>query len=196
MRQYVISDPPNIVYHSHQTLNTGIPSVVWQQQMAKAYIQGYNNMHMIHKTLSTYEYDYTDNFDTQFRPLPEVVLYDTYFVDPHYGLNPYWVEDIYDQFKMEFKDTYNKPNDQIESDDLITDAHVSDALPYALIDLWTLNPPLLDKSALLNFQPRPQNEQRQIAVIDDQILPQLQLTPDRLTTFLPLSTNLPFKSRR
>ena len=33
-------------------------------------------MHIIHKTLPTYEYDYTDNFEIQFRPLPEVVAYD------------------------------------------------------------------------------------------------------------------------
>ena len=50
-------------------------------------------MQMIHKTLPTYEYDYTDNFETQFRPLPEVVAYDTYFVDPQYGFDPYWDED-------------------------------------------------------------------------------------------------------
>ena len=148
-------------------------------------------MHMIHKTLPTYKYDSTDNFDTQFRLLPEVVAYDAYFIDPQYGLDPYWDEDLYDQDKLEYKDTYNKPNDQIECDDLITDAHVSDALRYALIDLWTVNPHLPDTSALPNFQPRPQNQQRQTAVIDNQILPQLQVTPDGLTRFLPLSTNLP-----
>ena len=97
---------------------------------------------------------------------------------------------------MEYKDFYNKPSDQIESDDLNTDAHVPDALRYALIDLWTVNPFSPDTSALLNFQPRPQNQQRQKAVIDDQILPQLQLTPDGLTGFLPLSTNLPLKNER
>ena len=97
---------------------------------------------------------------------------------------------------MEYKETYNKPDDQIESDDLITDAHVSDALRYALIDLWTVNPHLPDTSALPNFQPRPQNLQRQTAVIDDQILPQLQVTTDGLTRFLPLSTNLPLKNKR
>ena len=175
-------------------LNTRIPSVVWQQQMEKAYIRRYNIMHMIHKTLSTYEYDCTDNFDTRFRPLQEVVSYDAYFVDPQYGLDPYWDEDLYDQDKLEYKETYNKPNYQIECDDLITDAHVSDALRYALIDLWTVNPHLSNTSALLNFQPRPQNQQRQTAVIDDQILPQLQVTPDGLTRFLPLSTNLPLKN--
>ena len=97
---------------------------------------------------------------------------------------------------MEHKDPYNKPNDQIESDDLITHAHVSDALRYALIDLCTVNPYLPDTSALPNFQPRPRNLQRQTAVLDDQILPQLQVTPDGLTRFLPLSTNLPLKNKR
>ena len=95
---------------------------------------------------------------------------------------------------MEYKDTYNKPNDQIERDDLFTD--VSDALRYALIDLWTVNPHLPDTLALPNFQPRPQTLQSQTTVIDDQILPQLQVTPDGLTKFLPLSTNLPLKNKR
>ena len=162
--------------------------------MEKTYIQKY--MHMIHKTLATYKYDYTDNFDTQFRPLPEIVAYDTYFVDPQQGLDSYWDEDLYDRDKLEYKDTYNKPNDQLESDDLITDAHVSDALRYAFIDLWTVNPHLPDTSAIPNFQPRPQNQQKQRAVIDDQILPQLQVTPDGLIRFLPLSTNLPLKNQR
>ena len=164
--------------------------------MEKTYIRRYNNMHIIHKTLATYEYDYTDNFDTHFGPLPEVVAYYPYFVDPQYGFDPYWDEEIYDQDKLEYKDAYNKPNDQFESDDLITDAHVSDALRYAVIDSWTVNPQLPDTSPLPNFRPRPQNQQRQIAVIDDQILPQLQVTPDGLTRFLLLSTNLPLKNRR
>ena len=176
--------------------NTGTPSVVWQPKMEKAYIRRYNNMHMNHKTFRTYEYNYTDNLDTHFGPLPEVFVYDTYFFDPQYGLDPYWDEEIHDQDKLEYKDTYNKPNDQIECDDLITHAHVSDALRYAVIDLWTVNPHLPDTSALPNFRPRPQIQQRQIAIIDNQILPQLQVTPDALTRFLPLSTNLPLKNKR
>ena len=153
-------------------------------------------MHMVHKTLPTYEYDYTDNFDSHFRPLPEVVSNNTNFVDPQYGFDPYWDEDFYDQDKLEYKGTHNKPKYQFESDSFITDAHVSDALRYALIDLWTVNTHLPDTSALPNFQPRPQNQQRQIAVIDNQILRQLQVTQDGLTRFHPLSTNLPLKSRR
>ena len=115
-------------------------------------------MHMIHETLPTYKYDYTDNFETQFRPLTEVVAYNVYFVDPQYGLDPYWEEDLYNQDELEYKDTNNKPNDQSESDNLVTDAHVSDALRYALIELWTVNPHLPDTSLSPNFQPRPQNQ--------------------------------------
>ena len=152
-------------------------------------------MHMIYKTLPTYEYCYADDFDTLFRPLPEVVAYDTYFLDPQYGFDPYWDEKFYDRNKLEYKDTYNKPNDPIESDDLITDAHVSDGLRFALIDLWTVSPLLPDTSALPNFLSRPQNKQRRTAVIDNQILPQLQVTPDGLTRFLPLSTNLPIENK-
>ena len=97
---------------------------------------------------------------------------------------------------MEFGDTYNKPNDQSESEDLITDAHVSGGLRYALTDLWTVNPRLPDTSASPNFHWRPQNQQGQIAVIDNEILPQLQVTLDGLRRFLPLSTNLPSKNKR
>ena len=57
--------------------------------MGKAYSQRYNIMHMIQKTHPTYKHDLTDNFDTQIRPLPEIVAYGTYFVDPLYGLDPY-----------------------------------------------------------------------------------------------------------
>ena len=153
-------------------------------------------MHLIHKTLPTYDYHYTDNFDTQFRPLPEVVAYDTYFVEPQHGLDPYWDEDLYDQDKLEYKDTYKKTNDQIEGDDFFTDAHVSDVLRYALIVLWTVNPHLFDTSALQNFQPRPRNQQRHTAVNDNQILPELRVTPDELKRFLPLSTKMPLKNKR
>ena len=142
---------------------------------------------MICKRLPTYDYDHTDNFDTQFRPLPEVVAYDTYFLDPQYRLDTYWDEGLYYQDKLKYKDTYNKPEDQNGSDDLITDA---------LLYLWTVNQHLLDTSALPNFQPRPQNQQRQIAAFDDQTLPQLQVIPDGLTRCLPLSTNFPMKNKR
>ena len=118
------------------------------------------------------------------------LLLDTDFVDPQFGRDPCCVEDLYDEGKL----GYNKPTDQTENNDLITDSHVSDALRYALIDLWTVNPHSSDMSPLPKFQPRPQNQQTQIVLIDNQISPQLQVIPDGLTRFFSLSRNLPLKS--
>ena len=70
-------------------------------------------MHMIHKTLGTYESDHTKDIDTQFKPLPKIVAYDTFFVDPQYGRDLYWEDDLYDQDKLEYRDSHNKPDDQI-----------------------------------------------------------------------------------
>ena len=89
---------------------------------------------------------------------------------------------------MEYKDTHNKPTDRNQSDNLIADAYVSDALRYAILDLWTVNPLLPNKTPITNFEPRPQNQQWQIAIIDDQVLTQLQVTPQGLTGFFPQST--------
>ena len=71
-----------------------------------------------------------------------------------------------------------------------------DALRYALIGLWTVKTHLPDTSSLPDFQPRPRNQRRQNAVIDDQMLPQVQVTPHGLTKFLRVSTDLPSKNKR
>ena len=55
---------------------------------------------MIHETLPTDKHDYTEDFEIQFRPIPEVFAYDTYLVDPQYGRDPYWDENFYDQDKL------------------------------------------------------------------------------------------------
>ena len=74
-------------------------------------------------------------------------------VDPQGGLDPYCDEDLHDQDKLEYKYTYIKPDDQIESNDLITDAHLSDALRYAILGFWRLNPHLPDTSPLPTSEP-------------------------------------------
>ena len=45
-------------------------------------------MHMIHKTLPTYEHDYTEDFYIQFRPLPEFIAYDTFSLTLKMDLTP------------------------------------------------------------------------------------------------------------
>ena len=50
IRQYVISDPPNITYQQSQNDTTGIPSTVWQQQMANARLE---TQYIIHSDTHT-----------------------------------------------------------------------------------------------------------------------------------------------
>ena len=65
--------------------------------MEKSYIESNHSMHMIQKTQLTHKHDYTEDFDTPFRPLPEVVAYDSHSVEIQYGRDPYLDEDLYNQ---------------------------------------------------------------------------------------------------
>ena len=69
VRQYVISDPPIITFRQYIKDTNGIPSVVWQQQMEKAYIKTYKEVHN-DRPDRYYDFDYTKDFETQFLPLP------------------------------------------------------------------------------------------------------------------------------
>ena len=89
MRQYIIFAPTTIPHQFHPTLSIGIPTVVWQEKKKKTYFERYNKMQLIYKTLPKYKHDDTENVDTQFRPLPEVVAYDRFFVNPQHGLDLY-----------------------------------------------------------------------------------------------------------
>ena len=94
-------------------------------------------MHTIHESFATCEHDYTEDFDTRFGLLPELLAYSTYSVEPHYGRDPFGIGDetLYDQDQLEHENTHNKPNIQIKSFDLIRNSHVSDAFPFALFKL-------------------------------------------------------------
>ena len=52
----------------------------------------------------------------------ELALLHKYGIITTLPFSKYWDEEIFDQDKLGYKDTYNKPNNQIECDDLITDA--------------------------------------------------------------------------
>ena len=69
VRHNVISDPA-IIKSSQKIENTkGFPTVVWQQQMEKAYTRTCKIVH-VDRPDRFYEIDYTKDFETQFRPLP------------------------------------------------------------------------------------------------------------------------------
>ena len=93
VRQYVISDLPIITFQQYIKDTNGIPSVVWQQQMEKAYIKTYKVVHN-DRADRYYEKDYSEVFEFQFRPLLLIEDYNPQYIDPDYGKDPYWVEDI------------------------------------------------------------------------------------------------------
>ena len=125
VRQYVISDPPTIKYSQKIKDTKGIPTSVWQQQMEKPYIRRYKIVHN-HRPDRFYEIDYTKDFETQFRRLPLVEDYHPQYIDPEYGKDPYWDDELYDKQNLQFRrDDYP----QIEDN----------KLSRAIIELWQPN---------------------------------------------------------
>ena len=49
---------------------------------------------MVPKTFPIYKYGYTQDFSTQFRPLPQVLAHDTYYVDLENGRDLCLDEDL------------------------------------------------------------------------------------------------------
>ena len=79
----------------------GFPSVVWQQQMEKAYIKTYKEVRN-DRPDRYYDCDYTKAFETQFRPLQLIEDYNPQYFDPEYGKDPYWDDELYDKQNLQF----------------------------------------------------------------------------------------------
>ena len=52
------------------------------------------------RPLPSYECDYKQKFNTPSRSLTED--YDPHYYDPEYRRDPYWDDELYDQFSLEF----------------------------------------------------------------------------------------------
>ena len=84
VRQNVLSDPPIINFRQYVKDTNGIPSVVWQQQVEKAYNKTYKAVQN-DRPDRYYDRDYTKTFETQFRLLPLIEDYNPQYIDPDYG---------------------------------------------------------------------------------------------------------------
>ena len=84
-RHDYMSDPQIIPFRQYKKDTNGTLSVVWQQQMEKAYIKTYKQVHNDCPDLF-YEIDYTKDFETQFRLLPLVEDYHPQYTDPENGI--------------------------------------------------------------------------------------------------------------
>ena len=97
------------------------PSVVWQQQMVTAKVERKNKNHLIRKDTPKHHTTIKQNISTPVQPLPQIPDYEPQLIDPHYELNLYWNDDMYDQDKLEYKHNFSKTPEQIGDDDIITD---------------------------------------------------------------------------
>ena len=133
IRQYVISDPANIVFKQSQKDITGTPSTVWQQQMVEACTQTQYIIHSDHPYLYRRN-NLTKDSETQFRPLQTVEDYNPQYYDPEYGKDPYWDDDLYDKHNLQFRNDDYPPTDDEDDPDI-----VDTKLSRALIEPWQPN---------------------------------------------------------
>ena len=126
VRQYVISEPLIIKFSQSIKDTNGTPTVVWQQQMEKAYISTYKVVHN-DRPDRYYAMDYTNDFETQFRPLQTVEDYNPQNVDPEYSMDLYWDEDLYDKTTLQCKCDDYLPTDDAD-DPVIGPNKISRAL--------------------------------------------------------------------
>ena len=84
----VIPDPQMNIFRQYIRDTNGIPSVVWQQQMEKAYIKTYKEVHN-DRPDRYYEFDYTKDIETQFRPSQLIEVFNPQYIGPEYGKDPF-----------------------------------------------------------------------------------------------------------
>ena len=188
VRQYVISDPPIINFRQYIKDTNGTPLVVWQQQMEKACIKAYKQVHN-HRPDQFYEIDYTKDFESQFRPLPLVEEYHPKYTDPEYGKDPYWNDELYDRQNLQFRRDDYPPTDD-EDDPQIEDTEIS----RALIEFWQPN-----SEALIEEIEEPQYQeyyQGLNSFLGETAFLHILVEQQGEPSYVPLSTNLGPKIER
>ena len=182
VRQYVISDPPNIIYKQTQNDTTGMPSTVWQQQMANARMETQHIFHSDHPYL--YRRTSHDNdSETHFRPLQTVEDYNPQYYDSEYGKDPYWDEELYDKTNLQFRNQDYPPTDD-EDDPEITD----NTLSQALIDLWQTNFEAIQLE--VDATQRQEDHKASNSLLDETAFLHLLVAKEGEPPYVPLSTNL------
>ena len=94
--------------------------------MEKACIRTYEVVHSDSPD-RYYETDYTQDFETQFRPLPLVEDYHPQYTDTEYGKDPYWDDELCHKQNLQFRRDDYPPTDD-EGDPDIEDTKLSRAL--------------------------------------------------------------------
>ena len=189
IRQYVISDPPTVTYKQYHDDINETPSIVWQQQMEKAYIKTYKLVHN-DRPDRYYEKDYTADYQTRFRPLQLIEGYNPHYIDPEYGIDPYWDNSLYDPRKLQFRCEEYPPTDD-EDDPEIPDNKLS----RALIELWQTNSEIIDMEEIEDTNSEDES-QTEPGLLDETAFLHVLVTNEGEPAYIPLSTNLGLKYKR
>ena len=140
------------MYHSRETLNTRIPSVVCQQEMNRLMFKDIVTCTRS-KTLSQHM-----NSTTRQTSIFDLNHCEKLFLTTHISLTlnmdmtPIGMMTYVIRTNWSTKILTINPMIKLRKKDITTCLHVSDALRYALIDLWTVNPQLPDQNYLTVLQ--------------------------------------------
>ena len=189
VRQYVISDPPIIKFRQNINDTNGIPSVVWQKQMEKAYIKTYKVVHN-DRPDRYYDRDYAKDFETQFRPLHLIEDYDPQYIDPEYGKDPYWDDDLYDRQSLQFCHDDYPPTDDEEDPEI-----PNTKLSRALIELWQTKTEALHQENAEEYLDQ-QTYEVEPSLLDGTAFSNVLVIKEGEPAYKALSTNLGLKFKR
>ena len=127
------------IFREYQQQCMGYPSVVWQQQMEKATTITYNNTHLYQKSIPTWDPDYSTNFTSRLKPTPLIDYYNSTYIYPDYGRDPYLDTEIYNQDLLQIQhvlddiELYNKP---VHENPMITHNKKTRALKKLANERW------------------------------------------------------------
>ena len=118
VRQYIISDPSTVFYTEYSS------SVKVKQQMRTSPTQFHTSDHRSDGL------DSTTNYTCPLPSKPD----NPYYIDPDYGVDPFWDIQLYNQHYLLFYSNFTKANADIEPDCPVTNRALNDVLSKALVD--------------------------------------------------------------
>ena len=166
--------------------------------MEKACIITYNNTHLYQKPMPIWDTDYTTEYSTQFRPIPLIDNYNPHYIDPDYGRDPYWDDEIYNQDLLQFQYVL----DDIELYEKTTHENepiVHNQKTRGLIEHWQLNDGVtypIFPNQLNEISIEQQDTNTPQPLIDETQVQNVLVTKEGEPAYIPLSTNISLKCKK
>ena len=189
VRQYIISDPPNIYYTEYYTALKETSSADWQQQM-KTPPNFQTTLDSMSNRLQT--------DTTTIRLIPLIDDYNPYYPDPGYGFDPYWDANCYNQYHLYFYHNFDKQNSNIEPDSFESDQALNTVLTKARVDPWQHGAQLAHQTTHSNVGDEFHHEGPQVSLATAVAARYVSTLVTRTgePDYVPLTANLGLKYKR